>query len=81
MIRVRISHNKEMETLIIETEGKKLKALISVLSALDIPFRKKESSYDPEFVARIRESEEDIKAGRVTKVTTKSELGELLNSL
>lgn len=33
-----------METVIIEAEGKKLKALLSVLSALEIPFRKEKSA-------------------------------------
>ena len=33
-----------METVIIEAEGKKLKALLSVLSVLDIPFKKEKSA-------------------------------------
>ncbi|WP_149240495.1 DUF2683 family protein [Dyadobacter sp. 32] len=67
-----------METVIIETEGKKLKALLSVL---DIPFRKEKSSYNRKFVAKIRQAKCDVADGRITKVKTESELKELLNSL
>ncbi len=59
-----------MTTIIIDADAKKMKALKSILKALDISFEiKKEESYDAAFVAKIQESEEDVKAGRVRKIT------------
>lgn len=61
-----------MQTLIIETEkteSGKLKALMLFLTALEIPFKKAESPYKADFVAKIRESEQDKKAGRTRKIT------------
>ena len=59
-----------METLIVEPKSRKqLNAIKAVLKALDIPFRQEqESPYNPEFVAKIKKSEEQIKQGRVTRV-------------
>ncbi len=46
-----------METLIIHSEGKKIKALIELLKAFDISFEMKKSKtndvYNPEFVNKI----------------------------
>lgn len=60
-----------METLIIRSEGKKIEAIKAFLEAFGISFeiKKEDEGYDPDFVAKIRESEEDLKAGRVRKVT------------
>ncbi len=60
-----------METLIVEPKSRKqLNAIKAVLKALDVTFRKEqESPYNPEFVARIRKSEQQFKEGKVTRVT------------
>lgn len=59
-----------MTTIVIDADAKKMKALKSILKALDISFEiKKEESYDAAFVAKIKESEEDVKAGRSRKIT------------
>ena len=59
-----------MTTIIIDADAKKMKALKSILKALDISFEiRKEESYDAAFVAKIRESEEDVKTGRTRKIT------------
>ena len=59
-----------MEALIVEPKNKKeLQAIKAVLKALDISFRtKEERPYDPEFVAKIKKSEQQIKEGKVTRV-------------
>ena len=72
-----------METLIIHLEStKKAAALKSVMKALDIKFeiKKKQasapakelktSSYDPEFVAKIKEGEKDYRAGKFKAIKT-----------
>lgn len=49
-----------METLTIHPQNnEQLEAIKSVLKALKIPFEKKESPYNPEFVKMIYESEKD----------------------
>ena len=49
-----------METLTIHPQNnEQLEAIKSVLKALKIPFDKKESPYNPEFVKMIYESEKD----------------------
>ena len=59
-----------MEALIVEPKNKKeLQAIKAVLKALDISFRtEQESPYDPEFVAKIKKSEQQVKEGKVTRV-------------
>jgi len=59
-----------MEALIVEPKNKKeLQAIKAVLKALDISFRTgEESLYDPEFVAKIKKSEQQVKEGKVTRV-------------
>lgn len=60
-----------METLIVHPENKaQLNAIKQVLKAMKISFEKKERPYNPEFVEKIRESEEDFKAGRFKKIKT-----------
>jgi len=61
-----------METLIVHPRSKEqLTALKAIMKALKVDFtteKSGESSYNPEFVAKIKQSEEDIKAGRTTKI-------------
>jgi hypothetical protein len=47
-----------METIIIHTEGEKLKAVKQVLKALGVAFetKKEKSAYDPEFVEMVLEA-------------------------
>ncbi len=48
-----------METIIIHTEPKKMKALKSFLKAFSIPFevkKTKDHPYDPDFVRMVKES-------------------------
>lgn len=60
-----------METLIVELKSRKqLNTIKAVLKALDVTFRQEqESPYNPEFVARIRKSEQQFEEGKVTRVT------------
>lgn len=62
-----------METLIVHLKSaKKAEALKSVMKALDVKFESKKPTnpYDPEFVSKIKEGEEDYKAGRYKKIKT-----------
>ncbi len=47
----------------------KLTAVKAVLKALKVDFDEAKTAYNSEFVAKIAEGEEDIKAGRTVKVT------------
>jgi hypothetical protein len=47
----------------------KLAAVKAVLKALNVDFDEAKTPYNPEFVAKMAEGEEDIKAGRTVKVT------------
>ncbi len=59
-----------METLIVHPDNEeKLIALKAVLKAMKIKFEKSELPYNPGFVAKILEGDEDIKAGRTTRVS------------
>lgn len=58
-----------METLIVHPENKKqLTALKTFMKAFKISFEEKKSPYDPEFVDMINKGDEDLKAGKGTKV-------------
>ena len=57
-----------METLIIETHGKKMEALKAVLRALDISFKPAETTYDADFIAKMKRGDDDIKNGRTHKI-------------
>ncbi|MDR3695032.1 DUF2683 family protein [Mucilaginibacter sp.] len=59
-----------MEALIVEPKNRKeLQAIKAVLKALEISFRtEEERPYDPEFVAKIKKSEQQVKEGKVTRV-------------
>ena len=54
------------------------KAVEAIFKALKVPYKKTkdESPYDPEFVAKIKQGEEDKKAGRGRAITIE-ELEEL----
>jgi len=53
-----------METLIVHPGNKEqLAAIKAFMKALKISFEEK-STYDPEFVAMIKQGEEDLKAGK-----------------
>lgn len=66
-----------METIIIHPKNKEqVDAIKKILKAFDVPFEP--SPYNPEFVAKIKESEKQIKEGksiRVTKENQKEFLG------
>jgi hypothetical protein len=59
-----------MEALIVEPKNKKeLQAIKAVLKALDVSFRTgAESPYNPELVAKIKKSEQQVKDGKVIRV-------------
>jgi len=58
-----------METLIVQPENKvQLKALKAFMKAMKIKFQKEEKPYNKAFVAKMKKAEEDIKAGRTTKI-------------
>ena len=61
-----------METLKIHAEDKEqLKTVKTILKALKVPFEtSEESPYDPEFVAKIKESERQAKKGMVKAIKT-----------
>lgn len=49
-----------MEALTVRPQNREqLKAIKTVLKAMKIPFEKKDSPYDPEFVKMIQEAEKD----------------------
>jgi antitoxin component of RelBE/YafQ-DinJ toxin-antitoxin module len=57
-----------MEALTIHPQNsEQLKAIKSVLRAMKIPFEKKDSFYDPEFVKMIQEAEKDRENSTVLK--------------
>jgi len=61
-----------MEILKIHAEDKEqLKTVKTILKALKVPFEaSEESPYDPEFVAKIKESERQAKKGMVKAIKT-----------
>jgi hypothetical protein len=64
-----------METIHItasSVDATQLEAIKTILKALKIKFslkKEKESPYDPDFVAMIRQGEEDLKKGKGIKIT------------
>ena len=65
-----------MDTIIIQAEPKKKKALLAILKAFDIPFEVKkadEKTYDPIFVKMVLESRQQ-KDGRILTDEYKKEL-------
>lgn len=60
-----------MSTLIIHSENKeKLEALKTLMTAFKISFEEDESTYDSEFVSKIKRSNEDFKSGRFKSIKT-----------
>jgi hypothetical protein len=58
-----------METLIVHPESKEqLVALKAFMKALKISFKAEKSTYDPEFVAMVKQGDEDLKACKGVKV-------------
>ncbi len=61
-----------MESIIIHPKSKKQReALQNFLEAFNIPFEP--SPYDPEFVAKIKESEQQIKEGKSIKISKENQ--------
>lgn len=71
-----------METIIIQAETRKKKAIIEILKAFDIPFaiKKEEKKYNIEFVAKIKSSEEQYKKGQFTRVKAE-DLNQFIDNL
>ena len=60
-----------MGTLIVNPESKeKMLALKAFMKALKISFKEEKSPYNPEFVEKIKRSEEDFKAGKFKAIET-----------
>jgi len=60
-----------METIIIHPKSKEQAGLFEQSAkALNIPFEKEESPYDPQFVAKIKKGEEAAKEGKGVKADT-----------
>jgi hypothetical protein len=61
-----------METLIVQPKNKEqLTALKAIMKALKVDFRTEKASekgYNQEFTDKMNISEEDVKAGRITKI-------------
>ncbi|MFC3559605.1 DUF2683 family protein [Pedobacter jamesrossensis] len=58
-----------METLTLHPKNKEqLNALKAFAKALKIDFEKEKSTYNPEFVAKIKRGQEQIKAGKGIKI-------------
>lgn len=61
-----MNKDDDMEALTVHPQNREqLKAIKSVLRAMKIPFEKKESPYDPEFVEMIQEAEKE-REGAIT---------------
>lgn len=59
-----------MEILIVHPDSKeKLNTLKAIMKALKISYREEKSPYNTEFVAKVLQGDEDIKAGRTKKIT------------
>lgn len=60
-----------METLIIQTEGEKLKAIKQLLKVMGIAFeaKKEKSPYNPDFVKMIKEQSEEVQQGEFVAMT------------
>ena len=59
-----------METLIVQPDSKeKADAIKAFMKALKISFKAAKPTYNPEFVAKIKKGDEDIKAGKTKKIS------------
>jgi len=66
-----------MKTLIIHTEDDKIQIIKDFLNSIKVKFETKttsreeeESPYDPQFVAKIERSRQQLKEGKVTRIKT-----------
>jgi hypothetical protein len=69
-----------METIIIQADAKKAKAIKDFLKAFDIAFKtskKEESPYDPEFVKMVLERSKNAKEGSTTRLNPNDIWGSL----
>ncbi|KIA93338.1 hypothetical protein OC25_12935 [Pedobacter kyungheensis] len=58
-----------METLIVHPKNKEqLSALKAFIKALKIDFTTEKNTYNPEFVAKIKRSQEQMNSGKGTKI-------------
>lgn len=63
-----------MKTLIIHTEDDKIQIIKDFLNSIKVKFETKTTSkeehspYDPEFVAKIERSRQQLKEGKVTRI-------------
>ncbi len=58
-----------MDTLILHPKNnEQLAALKAIAKAWKIAFETEKSPYNPDFVAKIKKADEDIKTGRFTKI-------------
>ncbi|MVN22700.1 DUF2683 family protein [Mucilaginibacter arboris] len=58
-----------METLIVQPENKEqLVALKAFMKAMKIKFQKEDKPYSQAFINKMQQAEDDIKAGRTTKI-------------
>ena len=71
-----------MTTLTIKTEKEEvIEAVKALLRGFKVAFEEREEqSYDPEFVAMIKESEQQIKKGKTVKYEPGTNLWDLVNS-
>ncbi|MEX8548405.1 MAG: DUF2683 family protein [Mucilaginibacter sp.] len=66
-----------METLILHPKNKEQLSVFKALAkALKVDFETEKSPYDPKFVAKIKQSQQDMKDGKGTVITI-DELKEL----
>lgn len=71
-----------MQIITIHPKDKDQETMVKkILMALGIPFEKSESSYNPEFVEKIKKAEKSLEQGNYTKVNGKKELNDYLDSL
>ena len=69
-----------MDTIIIQAEPKKKKALLAILKAFDIPYEVKKVAdvpYDPAFVKMVLERRESAKEGNTTLINPNDLWGSL----
>ncbi|MGV1012194.1 MAG: DUF2683 family protein [Flavobacterium sp.] len=65
-----------MKTLIIHAEADKVQIIKDFLNSIKVKFETKttstedETPYDPEFVAKIERSRQQLKEGKVTRIKT-----------
>ena len=68
-----------MDSILITPKDKSQAATIKkILKALDIPFKKTDSPYNSEFVEKIKQSEQEIEEGNVTRINNEEELADFL---